>query len=73
VIFQEGYKAEEMSRAFLPGERRVEVVRIPDRWRGGDHEYVKLDRSDGVRYTLRYGRSRDEREMHPMESPPSPG
>jgi len=34
VVCYEGYKAEETPRAFLLGERRVEVVRILDRWRG---------------------------------------
>ena len=33
VVCYEGYKAEETPRAFLPGERRVEVVRVLDRWR----------------------------------------
>jgi len=40
VVCYEGYKAEETPRAFLLGERRVEVVRVLDRWRGEDHEYV---------------------------------
>ena len=41
-----------------------------DRWRGEDHEYVKLDGSDGARYILRYDRSRDDWEIQMMESPP---
>jgi len=73
VVCYEGYKAEETPRAFLLGERRVEVVRVLDRWRGEDHEYVKLDGSDGASYILRYDRSRDEWEIQMMESPPSPG
>ena len=52
-IRYEGYKAEETRRAFLLGERGIDVVRILDRWRGGDHEHVKLDGSDGARYILR--------------------
>jgi hypothetical protein len=70
VICYEGYKAEETPRAFLLGERRVEVVRVLDRWRGEDHEYVKIDGSDGVRYILRYDRSRDAWEIQMMEAPP---
>ena len=70
VICYEGYKAEETPRAFLLGERRVEVRCVLDRWRGEDHEYVKLDGSDGARYILRYDRSLDEWEIHMMESPP---
>jgi len=55
------------------GKRRVEVVRVLDRWRGEDHENVKLDGSDGARYIFRYDRSRDEWEIQMMESPPSTG
>ena len=69
VLFYEGYRAEETPRAFLLGERRVEVVRILDRWRGEDHEYVKLDGSDGARYILRHDRARGEWEIQMMESP----
>jgi len=73
VVCYEGYIAEETPRAFLLGERRVEAVRILDRWRGEAHEYVKLDASDGVRYILRYDRYLDEWEIPMMESPPSTG
>jgi hypothetical protein len=74
VVCYEGYKAEETPRAFLLGERRVEVMRVLDRWRGEDHEYVKLDGSDGARYILRYDRFRDEWEVQMMESrPPTAG
>ena len=73
VICYEGYRAEETPRAFLLGAHRVKVVRILDRWRGEDHEYVKLDGSDDARYILRYDRSRDEWEIQMMESPPSTG
>lgn len=69
VISYEGYRAEETPRALLFAERRVEVARIVDRWRGEDHEYVKLDGSDGARYILRYDRARDEWDVHMMESP----
>ena len=34
VVCCEGYSMEETSRAFLPGGRRVEVVRVRDGWRG---------------------------------------
>jgi hypothetical protein len=49
------------------GDRKVEVLRILDRWRGEDHEYVKVDGSDTARYLLRYDRSRDEWEIRMME------
>ena len=71
VVCYEGYRAEETPRAFLLGEHRVEVVRILDRWRGEDHEYVKLDSSDGARYILRYDRwnRRHLRVDHPADIP----
>jgi hypothetical protein len=47
------------------------MVRVLDRWRGEDHEYIiKLDGSTGARQILRYDRSRDEWEIRMMESPP---
>ncbi len=54
MICYEGYKADETPRAILFGDRRVEVARVLDRWRGEDHEYVKLEGSDGAVYILRY-------------------
>lgn len=68
VICYEGYRAEETPRAIRFGERRLEVWAVLDRWRGADHEYVKLDASDGNRYILRYDRGRDEWELHMMEA-----
>jgi hypothetical protein len=67
VFFYEGYKAEETPRAFLLGGRRIEVEEILDRWRGEDHEYVKLAGSDGSHYILRYDCGRDEWEITLME------
>jgi len=71
AVCYEGYKAEETPRAFLLEERCVEVICVLGRWRAEDYEYVKLDGSDGARYILRYDRSRDERKIQMMESPPS--
>ena len=39
------------------------------RWRGKDHEYVKLSGYDGARCILRYGRFRDEWEIQMMDLP----
>jgi hypothetical protein len=72
VICYEGYRAEETPRAFLLGERRFDVTDVLDRWRGEDHEYVKLTASDGNRYVLRYDRDADEWEMVLMEPPGRP-
>ena len=69
VRCHEGYIAAETPREFFLGERRVEVIRILDRWRGEDHEYFKLDGSDGARYILRYDRVRDDWEIHMTEAP----
>ena len=68
VVCYEGYRAVETPRAFTIGERRLEVTSVHDRWRGEDHEYVKLSASDGNRYILRYDRVRDEWEIHLMEA-----
>jgi hypothetical protein len=76
VVCYEGYRAEETPRAFTVGERRLEVTSVLDRWRGQDHEYVKLDASDGNRYILRYDRNADIWEIILMEiprCPPTPG
>lgn len=69
VICYEGYRARETPRAFFLGERRLEVLEVLDRWRGEDHEYVKLSASDGNRYILRYDLGTDEWEMTLMEAP----
>jgi hypothetical protein len=68
VVCYEGYRAVETPRAFTIGERRLEVTSVHDRWRGEDHEYVKLNASDGNRYILRYDRVRDEWEILLMEA-----
>ena len=72
VIWYEGYRAEETPRAFFLGERRLDVTEVLDRWRGEDHEYVKLAASDGNRYLLRYDCDADEWEMILMEAPGRP-
>ncbi len=63
VLCYEGYTAEELPRAVVIGDRRIEVTEIVDRWRGEDHEYFKIDASDGDRYILRLDRERREWEV----------
>jgi hypothetical protein len=69
VLCYEGYRARETPRAFYIGNRRIEVVSVADRWRGEDHEYIKLDASDGNVYILRYDMEQDEWEITLMEAP----
>jgi hypothetical protein len=45
-------------RAFVLGDRRVEVLQIIDRWLSADYGYFKFDGSDGHRYILRHDRLR---------------
>ena len=72
VVCYEGYCAGETPRFFTMGERPLEVTSVLDRWRGEDHEYVKLSASDGNRYVLRYARNADEWEIVLMEAPGRP-
>ncbi|MBK5096098.1 MAG: hypothetical protein JJE32_10510 [Deltaproteobacteria bacterium] len=76
VVCYEGYRAEETPRSFTLGDRCLEVSSVLDRWRGQDHEYVKLTASDANLYILRYDRNADEWEIILMETPgrlPDPG
>ncbi len=63
VLCYEGYRSRETPRAFFVGERRIDVVQVVDRWLGEDHEYVKVDGSDGNGYILRLDPARDEWEI----------
>lgn len=68
VTCYEGYKSRETPRAFYIRDRRIEVVDILDRWLGEDHEYFKLEGSDGSRYILRYDHEGDSWEITLMEA-----
>jgi len=70
VTCYEGYRGRETPRAFLVGGRRIDVATILDRWRGEDHDYVKLQGSDGNRYILRYSAEEDEWELVLMRVEP---
>lgn len=49
-----GYRGEQEPRAFVVGERRLDVVSIQDRWLAPDHRYFKVTASDGDTWVLRY-------------------
>ncbi len=63
VLCYEGYKGRETPRTLFLGERRVDVQAVVDRWRGEDHEYVKLTGSDGNLYIIRYSANSDAWEL----------
>jgi len=48
-----GYRAEQEPRAFLLGERRLEVREIVDRWVAPDQRWFKVKADDGRTYILR--------------------
>ncbi len=54
-----GYRGEETPRRFEVDGRRVEVVRVVDRWRGPTHRYFRVRGNDGSVYLLRHDESMD--------------
>lgn len=52
-----------MPRAFLVGDRRIEVLEVLDCWPGRDHGYFKVRGEDGGLYILRYDAPADGWEM----------
>ena len=48
-----GYRGEETPRRFSLGERKVEVIKVVDRWITPDHRYFKVWGKDGRVYILR--------------------
>jgi hypothetical protein len=49
-----GYRGEQEPRAFVVGDRRLDVVAIRDRWLSLEHRYFKVAASDGDTYVLRH-------------------
>lgn len=49
-----GYRGEQEPRAFVLGERRLEVSEIVDRWMEPERRWFKCRASDGNAYILRY-------------------
>jgi hypothetical protein len=48
-----GYKGEETPRAFVLGDRRIEVADVIDQWLAPDHRYFKVRGEDAHVYILR--------------------
>ena len=58
-----GYQSEETPRAFLLGDRRVEVKQVIDRWLAPDHRYFKVVGNDGQTYIIRHDPYADRWEL----------
>jgi hypothetical protein len=58
-----GHRGEEEPRALDLGDRRLEVMKIIDRWLAPDHRYFKVQADDGSVYILRYDEAAGEWEM----------
>lgn len=49
-----GHRGEETPRAFVLGDRRIEVAELLDQWLAPDHRYFKLRGDDGATYVIRH-------------------
>ena len=58
-----GHRADESTRAFTLGERRVAVTEELDRWLDPRHRYFKVRGDDGHVYLLRHDMSADTWEL----------
>lgn len=58
-----GHRGEEVPRAFILGDRRIDVVAVLDCWPGRDHRYFKVRGGDGGLYILRHDTPSDEWEI----------
>jgi len=57
------HRGEEVPRAFVVGDRRIEVLEVLDCWPGRDHRYFKLRGSEGGLYILRHDTPSGEWEI----------
>jgi hypothetical protein len=55
-----GYRGEQEPRAFILGERRLDVVSIQDRWLAPGHRYFRVAASDGHTWVLRHDEASGE-------------
>lgn len=58
-----GYKGEQTPRAFIVGDRKVEILEILDQWFAPDHRYFKVKGHDGGLYILRHDVASTEWEI----------
>jgi hypothetical protein len=49
-----GYRGEETPRSIWLGERKIEVIRVIDRWLAPDHRYFKILGDDRALYIIRH-------------------
>jgi hypothetical protein len=58
-----GYQGEETPRAFVLGDRRIEVEQVIDRWLAPDYRYFKVAGNDGQTYIIRHDPHADRWEL----------
>ncbi len=58
-----GYRGEETPRRLRIGGRRLEVLKILDRWLAPNHRYFKLQTSDGSTWIIRHDPAHDAWEL----------
>jgi hypothetical protein len=68
-----GYRGEQEPRAFLLGERRLEVRELLDRWLDTAHRYFKVRVDDGQIFILRHDEGTGEWELAALVGTRSPG
>jgi hypothetical protein len=68
VIAYSGYKANERPLRLILADKKLEIVRVIDRWVGQDHDYFKCLADDGRVYLLKWHRIQDEWRLVPAQN-----
>ncbi|MDJ0666752.1 MAG: hypothetical protein QNJ61_05730 [Desulfobacterales bacterium] len=58
-----GYRDEETPRSLRVGGRRLEVLKVLDRWLAPSHRYFKVQTGDGGIWIIRHDTQRDAWEL----------
>ncbi len=58
-----GYRGEETPKRFFLKDRRIEVVKVVDRWLAPDHRYFKIRGDDDAIYILRHDIATEQWEL----------